>query len=36
MNELGLVDAGSDPVVKITLSAKDIAELSESIRKINE
>jgi len=36
MNELGLVDTGSDPVRKVILSTEDIAKLSESVRIINE
>lgn len=36
MNELGLVDASSDPVRKIILSTDDIAKLSESVLNINE
>jgi cell division protein FtsL len=36
MNELGLVDASSDPVKKITLSTEDIAKLSESVLNVNE
>lgn len=36
INELGLVDAGSDPVRKVILSTEDIAKLSESVRIINE
>lgn len=36
IEELGLVDASSDPVWKITLSTEDIAKLSESIRSANE
>jgi cell division protein FtsL len=34
--ELGLVDASSDPIRKITLSAEDIAKLSESVWNVNE
>ena|SRR3972149_4747730 len=36
MNELGLVDASSDPIRKITLSTEDIAKLTESVRNVNE
>jgi cell division protein FtsL len=36
MYELGLVDASSDPIQKVTLSTEDIAKLSESLRNINE
>jgi cell division protein FtsL len=36
INELGLVDAGSDPAGRVILSTEDIAKLSESVRKINE
>jgi len=36
MNELGLVDASSDPVKKITLSTENIAKLSESLLNVNE
>jgi len=34
--ELGLVDASSDPIRKITLSTEDIAKLSESVLNVNE
>jgi cell division protein FtsB len=34
--ELGLVDASSDPIKKITLSTEDIAKLSESVLNVNE
>ena len=36
MYELGLIDASSDPIRKITLSTEDIAKLSESVWKVNE
>ncbi len=36
MNELGLVDAGSDPTRVVILSSEDIAHLSESVLNINE
>ena len=34
--ELGLVDASSDPIKKITLATEDIAKLSESVWNVNE
>jgi cell division protein FtsB len=34
--ELGLVDAGSDPIRKITLSTEDVTQLSESVWNENE
>jgi cell division protein FtsB len=36
VNELGLVDAGSDHLNKITISIKEIAKLSESLKDIND
>lgn len=36
MYELGLVDASSDPIRKITLSTEDIAKLSESVWNVND
>jgi hypothetical protein len=34
--ELGLVNAGSDPIRKITLSTEDVAQISESVWNENE
>jgi cell division protein FtsL len=36
MQELGLVDAGSDPTMKITLSTEEVAQISESVWNENE
>jgi cell division protein FtsL len=36
MNELGLVDANSDPTRKITLSTEEVAQISESVWNKNE
>ncbi len=36
MNELGLVDAGSDPTRVVILSSEDIAHLSENVLNSNE
>jgi len=36
MNELGLVDAGSDTVARVILSNEEITKLTESVRNTNE
>lgn len=36
INELGLVDASSEPIKKITLSTEEVAQISESVWNENE
>jgi hypothetical protein len=36
MNEIGLVDAGSDTVTRVILSNEEITKLTESVRNTNE